>query len=325
MKKIKWVRSIYCLSIIFILLFLLLTGCQSTDKSECYIDTSRLQYAEFIYDANINQTNIVWVATLTNGTIFNFDDFSITFNLYNQSNLVKTDTYYYDKGVNHGDEYTGSFNFSVEGKVDSIKYVSWTANYASFWDTYNIWIIVTSILAGVAALIYIIVMIVKDLDFEDTWDAIVEFFSNHAWVAISFLVPLASMIWGIVTSYWVPVLIVLGGIVAFVVLALLAHLIRFIIEKVGGIVFHGGDIGYEDEENEDFDSSTENVADYVEDKDALMLFTVGQLKEYCRDNEIKGYSSLNKPALVDLIVHSNKPNTSRRGQKNRSNIFKKNQ
>ncbi len=316
MKNARRIYSVYGLSIILILIFTLLTGCQSTDKSNSFIDTSSLQYTEFIYDANKDQTKVVWEATLTNDTIFNFDNFSITFKLYNQSNLVKTDTYHYNRGVKHGEEYTGSFNFYVDGKIDSIEYVSWTANYISFWDTYKIWIIAMSVVAGVATLIYIIVMIVKDLEFEDIWDATVEFFSNLVWVAIDFSILFAGIIFGIITSYWVPILIVLGGIVAFIVLVLLAQLIKFIVVAIADTIADnidfgicGGDIQSVVEENKYFDSSRENIADYIDDENALMLFTVEQLKEYCKNNEIKGYSSLNKPALVDLIIHSKKSET----------------
>lgn len=53
----------------------------------------------------------------------------------------------------------------------------------------------------------------------------------------------------------------------------------------------------------------ENVADYVDDSDTLMLFSVEQLKEYCRENGIRGYSSLNKSNLVDLIINRNNNET----------------
>lgn len=327
------------LSFIFILLLISLfgitffAGCQqSTDKSEAYFDKSGIEYTRFEYDANSNKTKVIWATTLTNNTIYNFDGFSVKFKLYSNSVDLGTETYNYDRGVKHGGEYTGAFNFYADGEVTAIEYVSWSANYNSFWETYKIWFIVTIVVACVAALIYIIVMIVQDLELSDTFEAVVEFFEDHAWVAICFLIPLAGTIWGIVTSYWVPILIVLGGIVAFILLALIAHLIKFIVECISDNVGFGGVLGkhYEalDEDEDYFDHTCEDVADYIDDEEKLMLFSVEQLKEYCRENGIKGYSSLNKSNLVDLIVKvgsnensaDTKQTTKKSAQKSNSNI-----
>lgn len=311
MRK-SFVRHLTFILVLFIISLLSITlfsGCQqSTDKSEAYFDNSGIEYTKFEYDTNSNKTKVIWATTLTNNTIYNFDGFSVKFKLYNNSAIIGTETYNYDRGVKHGGEYTGAFNFYADGEVTAIEYVSWTAHYNSFWETYKIWFIVTIVIVCVAALIYIIVMIVQDLELSDTFEAIVEFFEDHAWVAVCFLIPLAGTIWGIVTSYWVPVLIVLGGVIAFVLLALIAHLIKFIVECISDNAGFGGGLGkhYEatDEDEEYFDTTCEDVADYIDDENKLMLFNVEQLKEYCRENGIKGYSSLNKSNLVNLIVNT---------------------
>ena len=294
--------SILFLVVLFCIIFF--AGCQqSTDKSEAYFDKSGIEYTQFEYDNNSNKTRVIWATTLTNNTIYNFDGFSVKFKLYNNSAVIGTEIYNYDKGVKHGGEYTGAFNFYADGEVTAIEYVSWTAHYNSFWETYKIWFIVTIVVACVAALIYIIVMIVQDLELDDVGD----FLSDNWWISFSLLVPLGGTIWGVVTSYWVPVLIILGGIVVFVLLALIAHLIKFIVERISDNVgFVGSGFGKHNEEIEEdekyFDSTCENVADYIDDEKKLMLFSVEQLKEYCRENGIKGYSALNKSNLVDLIV-----------------------
>ena len=280
-------------------------GCQSTDKAESYLDTSGIEYTRFEYDRTNNQTKIIWKTTLTNDTIYNFSGFSVRFRLYNHSSLISTETYNYIIGVKHGGSYTGAFSFYVNGEIDAIEYVSWSANYNSFWETYNVWIIVMIVVAGVASLIYIILMIVQDLELDETFEAIGEFFSEHWWIAFVFIIPLAGSIWGIVASYWVPVLIVLGGIISFILIALLAHLIKFIIESiVDNVSFGCGrfDNEYTAEDEECFDTSIEDIADYVDDENKLQLFNVEQLKDYCRENGIKGYSSLNKSGLVNLII-----------------------
>ncbi|MCH5161921.1 MAG: AAA family ATPase [Clostridiales bacterium] len=215
-------------------------------------------------------------------------------------------TCHYSRGVSHGGNYTGRFTFYVTGEADEIEFISWSAEYESFFETYKVWFIVMLSLAGIAAVIFIIVMIVQDLDLDDTYGAIIDFIADNAWIAALFVIPIAGTIVGIVTSYWVPVLIVLGGIVAFVLITLLAHLIKYIVENVS---FGWGPVlAYDGYEYDDgcFDASCEDVEDYVDDEGKLALFSVEQLKDYCRENGIKGYSSLNKARLIELIVGTSK-------------------
>lgn len=281
----------------------LLSACdQSTDKSESYFDTSGIASTKCEYDSVNNTTKVVWASTLTNGTIYNIKGFSVTFKLYNNSILVGTQTYHYSTSIKHGKDYMGAFNFICENEVNSIEYISWSADYDSFWGTYKIWFIATLVIVLVASLIYIIFMIIEDFDLSDT----VDFLRDHGWLFVVLIAPLAGAIWGLVESYWVPVLIVLGGLVALVLIILLAHLIQYIIEVlIEKIEMCGGPKQYEcddDSDGDGFDPDCAYVKDYVKDKDTLMLFRVEQLKEYCRKNNIRGYSGRNKASLVDLIL-----------------------
>ncbi|MDE6677228.1 MAG: ATP-binding protein [Clostridia bacterium] len=253
------VKRIYLFCLLAVTLFasmIFLAGCQSTDKAESYLNTSKIESTQFEYDSTNDQTKVIWGTTLTNNTIYNIKGFSVRFKLYHGDSLVNTETYNYSRGVKHGGNYTGLFNFYADGEIDSIEYVSWTANYNSFWGTYKIWFIVTIVIACIASLIYIIVMIIQDLELDD----IGEFLSDNWWIAFSLLVPLGGTIWGIVTSYWVPILIVLGGIVAFILIALIAHLVRFI---VGYMSYNAGLGKY----NEDFDDDDEDEDEDFDDDD----------------------------------------------------------
>lgn len=305
------VIRLYLLVAVVAILFIgtaCLAGCQSTDKTQSYFDTTGFDFAKFDYDPNKNQTKVTWSTTFTNDTIWDINNFSIVFRLFQGSALITTETYYYDIDIRHGADYAGTFYFYVDERVDGIEYVSWTANYDSFWETYKIWCIAVIVLAGVASLIYIIIMILQDLELSDTFDAISDFFEEHSWIAICILIPIGASIWGIIASYWVPILIVLGGIVSFVLISLIAHLIKFLIQGIAESCFYNIDnnqvYGDTKENEEYFDPHIENVADYIDDQDTLMLFNMDQLKEYCRTNKIKGYSSLNKLELVDLIVNN---------------------
>jgi hypothetical protein len=208
-----------------------MSGCQSTDKSDSFFNYSQFEQATFEYNEETNKTKVVFNATLTNNTIYNFNSFSVRLNLYSDSNIVNVETYNYDRGVKNGDSYTGYFNFYANGKIDAIEYISWKANYSSFWDTYKIWFIVSIILVSVAFIIYLVFMIIEDLELSDTVDAIANFFEDHSWVTILLLILLGGAIWGIISSHWVSDLIVVGAIISFVLLVLIAHLIKYIIEK----------------------------------------------------------------------------------------------
>ena len=136
MRK-KFAKHIYSLTLLVLVLLFsvsLFSGCQSTDKSESYLDTSKFEKTQFDYDADKNQTKIIWTTTLTNNTIYNFRSFSITFKLYKNNTLVETKTrdYSNSKGVKHGTSYAGDFVWYVDNEIDSIEYVSWSAKYDSF-------------------------------------------------------------------------------------------------------------------------------------------------------------------------------------------------
>ncbi|MDE7215879.1 MAG: hypothetical protein K2O08_03630 [Clostridia bacterium] len=312
-KFVKRVCSIIFLIVMLSLSITLLSGCQSTDKSQSFFDNSTFTYTCH-YDSQTDTTKIIWRATVTNDTIYKINYCHFIFNLYDSDvNLLSTQQTNYDISIGNGKSYNGNYNFTVNGNVSKISLDHWYGDFDNIWDTYQVWFIVMIVVAGIASIIYIIVMIVQDLELSDTFEAIVDFFEDYGWVAACFLIPLAGTIWGIVTSYWVPILIVLGGIIAFVLLALISHLIKFIVECISDNVSFSGGIGrhYDniDDDEDYFDPDMEDIADYVDDSDTLMLFSVEQLKEFCRENGIRGYSSLNKSNLVDLIVNQSSNET----------------
>lgn len=226
-KYIQRLDKFFVTFLLLVLCLYLLSSCQSTDKKESYIDAA-IESAQFDYNSSTNKTKVTWSAKITNNTIYNIDSFSVTFELYHNSAIVDTQTYNYERRVTHGEYYTDRYTFSVDGKIDSIEYVSWTANYDTFWNTYKIWMIVMIALASVVSIIYIILMAINDFDLYNVGDLI----SDYWWILFALLVPIAVTVWGLVSSHWVPVLIVLGGIIAFIIVALLAHLVQYIIENL---------------------------------------------------------------------------------------------
>lgn len=229
MKHLIKQKSIICL-LLFILLLICVfafSGCQSTDKTNSYFDPSELEHAEFNYDSVNNKTKVVFSTTLTNKTIYNIEELSIKFELYSNGSLVGTKTGSYTCFVGHGKEYTGNFTFSVEGKIDSIQYISWHAEYASLWNSYKSWFIGTIICSVVVFLIATVAIIVTDSDIDD----VPYFFEDHAWVLYLLLsISITTGIIGWLVSNWVSLCIIAGGLIGVILLIGLVFLIKYIFD-----------------------------------------------------------------------------------------------
>lgn len=275
---------------------LLFTGCHSVDKKDSYLSVDDI-LRQFDYNQAENKTKIKWYGSLSNETIYDFNGFSVSFRLYNGSEVLEDITVSYDRGVDHGDKYSGYFNFTYDGRVDGIEYISWTADYESFWETYEVWLITVIVLLGVLLLAYVIVMIVQDLELDEVG----EFISSHLWILSILIAPFIGVIVGAVYSEWVVIAIIIGAVIALIVSVLIAHLIKYVIENISFARFRAENYGghYDDDT---FDNQTEDVADYIDREDKLSLFTLSQLREYCRDNNIRGYSSMRKQQIIALIM-----------------------
>lgn len=202
MKKIlRGIIAFIILVVMSVMCVSLLCGCQSTDTKNSYFLNTEFQEGTYRceYDSSNDKTKVIFATTLSNETIYNINSFSVTLRLYNDSTLVATNTYNWDYDVKHGEECVDKFNFYVAGEVDSIEYVSWTANYDTFWDTYKIWIIAAIAVSLVASLI----MIIADKDLDE----------------IGWLFYVGIPIMGVLFSVsWVPALIVLCGVIVFIVI-----------------------------------------------------------------------------------------------------------
>lgn len=289
---------------------LCVSGCQSLDKTDSVFYSNKFSQATFEYNQDTNKTKVTFEAALENNTIYDFDTFSIKVNQFYNSTLVSTQTYKYGVGVENGNDYIGTFYFYADGEINSIELVSWQANYNSFWQTYKTWIIICIVALCLATLIYAVVIFAEDLDVDDVVSNFEDFIEDHsALIIILFILVAGGSSYGIFTSHLAPVLIIVGTIIAFIVLGLLVHLVKYIIENVGfsndyikvAPTKHTGDSADDDY----FDNELENVCDYVKDTEKLSLFTLSQLREYCQEEKLKGYSKLNKTQLVEFISSNN--------------------
>ncbi len=287
----------FCLSIFNV------SACQSAQKSESYLGIgSNLTYS-CTYDAQEDKTLVRWASYITNNTIYSISKVHVTFDYYFNDTLIETKELKYDMAIKNGKELNINCYFYADGQINKIVYKNWYCDYLNVWHTYKPWWIATIIVSSVLILAYIIIMIIEDLELADIGEFIVE----HLYVFGSMLPILAIAIWGTISSNWVPILIVVCGFVAFAIAVLLAHLTKFIIEEASfSVDASKTDRSFNMVKNtveEGFDPTCENVDDYINDEEKLIMFSASSLREYCRDNGIKGYSSATKRELVDLIIN----------------------
>ncbi len=296
----KFIKMLLLITLVFISMFSF-AGCASTDKSEMYMQTDMAQSAQFNYDSINNETRVRWYTTITNNTIYNMEKFSVKFQLFNGEEQVDTIMLNYNKKVNFSKEYSGWFNFTVDGKVTGIEYVSWSGEEATFWETYKVWIIVASVVLVVALVIYIIIMKANYLDYGECWESI--FDSEFGLVIFFFCLTLGSSIISLILAGWVCFLIVLGTLILFELLRALVHGIEYLTDY-GCDCFDGCWSDCMDCEACSYGykiATVKNIEKTVNKKEDLSLYTKAELIEYCQKNDIHGYSKLSKTELISLI------------------------
>ena len=285
-----------------------MTACSSTEKQATSYDFAVVSCT---YNSEENTTKVIWYSNLVNDSIFDMKEESFKFDLYEDDTFVRTTDYVtYTISVKHGKSDSGRRNFTATGKVTNVKINTWTAKFANLWDSYMPWFIAVIIAAPLLAIIYIIIMIINDLEFDD----LIEFLEDHLWfipmLAIPFIPYLISSISSGVWS-WVTPLIIAGGLLAAIVIILIAHLIKYFVDwGVGGsdglakvkVKKHYDSKGAPFLEIEGY-KKRYYIKDLLDDRETLSYFSKKDLKDYCSMNEWYEADSLySKEKLVILIM-----------------------
>ena len=305
MKKISKIVIL----LLFVVLVFTLSSCSSTDKTATAgIDTNYNVICA--YNATEDTTSVKVPVNVNNGSIYNITKCSFKFDIYKDGELVRTTEYAdFDLSVSHGSSKTTNLSFTAKGEVTDVKINVWSADFSSLWSTYQIWFILTIIISAVVALIAVIAIIATEADFED----IIEFVEDKFYLIFIIAIPFipyvidgfSSGVWS-----WVPIVIILGGILSVIVLTVVAvliiYLIMYIIEQREFGMDYADDTGEPAIVDEDGNEYT--IDDVLDDKDSLMVFSKENLCDWCRSNGITGYSKLNKAELVSLIMQSKKSN-----------------
>lgn len=285
-----------------------LTSCSSTEKTATSYDFS---VVSCIYNTEENKTEVVWVSNLVNNSIFDIKKESFKFDLYENDTFVRTTDYItWTISIKHGKSDLGRRNFTAAGKVTDIKINTWTAKFANLWETYTAWFIAVIIAAPLLAIIYIIIMIINDLDLDD----LIEFLEDHLWfismIALPFVPYLISSLVSGVWS-WVPPLIITGGLVATVLVVLAAHLIKYLIDENMDMTGVGGKVKVKkhyDSKNAPFleiegEKKRYYINDLKDNRDTLMYFSKKDLRDYCVQHEWNEAADLHsKEKLVILLM-----------------------
>ena len=330
-EREKYMKKVIIIFSFLVLIFsaLMLTGCQSTDETESYMGTGYNFTYNCSYDYVENQTTIKIKSYIQNDTIYTIYKVTLNVNLYNNDILVKREEKVtFDFKVKYGTK--KDFNFSTYytgGKVNKVEYVSWTASYKSVWGSYMPWFISAIVIASIIAIAFILIMIIADLEFED----VVDFLGEHLWVIPSILIGFIPYIISGISSgswSWIPPIIIGGGILSIVLVCLIALGIKYSFtyykfDSGIGLSLDGyGRIRNSNPTITDGDGNEYYIDDLLDNEEALMAFSKEDLVDWCRENELTGYSKLNKNDLVALIMNSKNDDSNNESSKSEKKTVK---
>lgn len=301
-KTLNWIKRIM-LFVFFLFCALGLSSCAGAGKD---YNTTEGKYSA-TYNSSNNTTVVVFNTTIENKSVLDIKNISYSFDLYNGDNLIKTtDLLSFNITIDHGETVSFERSFSFDGDINKVRLVKEDVTFKNLWDTYLPWFIVTISIVSLFAIIYAIVAFTNYLELGDIFELI----GDNWWFIFILVVPYIPYL---ITSFssgvwsWIPPLIIMGGILAIIIALLLIHLIKYIIESIS--VSGGYDSAPAYPKDPSFNNQNEKIEDYLNDEERLYQFTISQLKEYCKDNGIKGYSSLTKDGVVELIMNSHQIGT----------------
>lgn len=179
------------------------------------------------YDSTSNTTEVIWSSTLKNQSIYDIKTVYFKFDLYKEGSFVETtDDIYWDISIKHGESDTSMRSLIVNGEIDNIKINVWNAQFSTFWETYEEWLIGTIIGIIVIVISFIVAYIITDGD-------VFELFEDKSGILISllpFVIVLISSLLTDIATNWVSLCIVGGGIIAALVLLLLFFILKVILQ-----------------------------------------------------------------------------------------------
>lgn len=281
--------------ITFFFVITLFSGCASTDKTKARGTTSR--DITYTYNAENDNTRIDFLLCFDNSTIYNITKEDCTFSLYKDNKFVKNVSYYWNFGVKANDYGTRNSYIIVDGNIDKMELVSWTATYDNLWNTYKTWWLIIIIAPIILALIFLVIIYFNDLDFSDIFKNVEPWIGTIILLAISCIVPFVGG-----STNWFPLIICLIGVLATIILCLLMYGLTEILDIIDFVPFEKLREKIAQKKKEQYYQDLKAfVSECGTNKSALQQIKKDDLVEYCNKTGIVAFGT-KKSDLIDSIV-----------------------
>lgn len=282
----------------FVALFIvmtLFTGCASTDKSQTGGATSK----EITYTYNVEEdtTKIDFLLYFENNTIYNMTKEVCTFRLYKDNQFVKNVKFYWNFEVKANNNGTRNTYIIVDGNIDKLELDSWTATFDNLWNSYQTWWIIIIIASFILALIYLFIILAKDLDLSDVFESVTTWIGTIVVLSISIITPLINS-----SGNWFPLIICLIGVVATIILCLAMSGIKALFDMNDFTLFESLMEKIEQKKEEKYYKKlTDLISECGTNKSALQQIGKDDLAAYCDKIGIST-DGTKKADLIDAIV-----------------------
>lgn len=162
MKKLRLLFKTLFLGLTLAVGTIGLTSCASAEEKGT---STYFNCVSCVYNSKEDTTKVVWSSILTNDSIYDMTEEHFKFDLFQGDTFIRTtDFCRYTIKINHGKFDSGLRNFTVSGSVTRVELNSWTAKFASLWDTYIVWFIVTIVIAALVIVGYGIFVFIEDIE-----------------------------------------------------------------------------------------------------------------------------------------------------------------
>lgn len=273
----------------------LFSGCASTDKTQARGTTSK--EIIYTYNAENDTTRIDFLLCFDNRTIYNMTKEDCTFSLYKDNEFVKNMNFYWNFGVKANDYGARNSYIVVDGNIDKMELVSWTATYDNLWNTYKTWWLIIIIVPIILALIFIVIIYFNGLDISDIFENVGTWIGTVIILAISCIAPFVGG-----STNWFPLIICLIGVLATIILCLLMYGITEMLDIIDFVPFEKLREKIAQKKEEQYYQELKTfVSECGTNKSALQQIKKDDLAEYCNKTGIVA-DGTKKSDLIDSIV-----------------------
>lgn len=199
-----------------------LSSCASAKNDGTYE-----QNYSYSYNAETDVTKFVFTTHVENNSIKDIKSVSYSYKLYKDDAYIReVKDVEFSISLKHGESNTFYETVLFNGNVNKATISNVSSIWSNVWETYEGWFIGTIVVASVVAVALVVLFFVTDGDILD----FIEDSGGPVAIGLISVVGTASIIIG-TTINWVPLCIILGGLVVVALLVGLAALIAYFIEE----------------------------------------------------------------------------------------------